>query len=68
MKFVKTSISIYFVDHLQSDLQYVIVPLKGQSHEIFCTRFFPQTVPPGSIRDVDFFASWLSYKHFKMTP
>ena len=27
-------------------------PLKGQSHEIFCTRFFPQTTPPGPIRDV----------------
>ena len=28
------------------------VPLKGQSHKIFCTRFFPQTAPPCSIRDV----------------
>ena len=26
--------------------------LKGQSHEIFCTRFFPLTTPPGPIRDV----------------
>jgi len=26
--------------------------LKGQSHEIFCIRFFPQTNPLGPIRDV----------------
>ena len=26
--------------------------LKGQSHEIFCSRFFPQTALPGPIRDV----------------
>ena len=25
---------------------------KGQSNEIFCARFFPQTAPPGPIRDV----------------
>ena len=29
-----------------------LLSLKGQSHEIFCTRFFPQTTPPGPIRDV----------------
>ena len=26
--------------------------LKGQSHEIFFSLFFPQTAPPGPIRDV----------------
>ena len=26
--------------------------LKGQSHEIFVVSFFPQTAPPGPIRDV----------------
>ena len=31
---------------------YEYIILKGQSHEIFCTRFFPQTAPPGPIRDV----------------
>ena len=25
---------------------------KGQSHEILCSQFFPQTAPPGPIRDV----------------
>ena len=47
--------------------------LKGQSHEIFCTRFFPpnnsslshQTCPRAVLI---FFAYWLSYGHFKMTP
>ena len=39
----------------------------------FVLGFIPQTAPPGPIRDVlgpfwFFFASWLSYKHFKMTP
>ena len=35
-------------------LLYIIRKLssKGKSHEIFCTRFFPQTTPPGPIRDV----------------
>ena len=28
------------------------VVLKGQSHEIFVLGFFPQTAPPGPIRDV----------------
>ena len=26
--------------------------LKGQSHDIFVLGFFPQTTPPGPIRDV----------------
>ena len=30
----------------------IALPLKGQSHEIFCFQFFHQTAPPGPIRDV----------------
>ena len=32
--------------------QLIGLPLKGQSHEIFCTRFFLQSVHSGPIRDV----------------
>ena len=42
------------------------IPLKGQSHEIFCTRFFPPN--SSSWSHLIFLASWLSYRHFKMTP
>ena len=41
------------VERCQTSLQVVHTTfLKGHSHEIFCTRFFPQTAPPGPIRDV----------------
>ena len=47
--------------------------LKGQSHEIFCNRSFPPNNSSWSHltcpRAVSiFFAYWLSYGHFKMTP
>ena len=29
-----------------------VLLLKGQSHEIFCSRFFPLTAPPGPIINV----------------
>ena len=33
-------------------ITFDFVSFKGQSHEIFCSRSFPQTAPPGPIRDV----------------
>jgi len=42
----------YFALRFFSHTPGLRLTLKGQSHEIFCTRFCPQTTPPGPIRDV----------------
>ena len=54
--------------------KYLLKYLKGQSHEIFCTRFFHQSVHSGSIRVVHgpfffiFLAFSQSYCTFKTNP
>ena len=52
------TVPVILVSSLHTDLplqglsRQIRLALKGQSHEIFCTRFSPQTAPPGPIRDI----------------
>ena len=66
---------IYVIRKKFSHIMYLRVyfTLKRQSHEIFLVSFFFPNSSSWSHLECPravliFFASWLSYKHFKMTP
>ena len=56
------------MDKKQEKYKNIIIPWKGQSHEIFGTQFFHQSVHSGPSRDIHgpfyFFCFFIELLHF----